>query len=186
MFLPKEICHDHGVKVFCCIWKGTLWHQNITVHLMSWIAMHCHPWHQLMVMTMKIAITLTMRLIMMIVFRVPIADWSGAMLRWCWSWWWWWSCWSWWLYLGADWLEVMLQAAPLIPSRLLSPPSRPLTHSHPPHSQVANTNTNTSTHSPPTTKLSSIKYKFKQSRKNKPEWSVDFYLVSPPTCCDKS
>ena len=50
---------------------------------------------------------------------------------------------------GADWLEVMLQAAPLIPSRLLSPPSRPLTHSHPPHSQVANTNTNTSTHSPP-------------------------------------
>ena len=127
-----------------------------------------------MAMTMKIAITLTLRLIMMIVLCVPGADWLGAMLqsapfimRWCWSWWWRCLCWSWWLYLGADWLEVMLQAAPLIPSRLLSPPSRPLTHSHPPHSQVANTNTNTSTHSPP--KHSSSKYKYKQSRKDKAE-----------------
>ena len=36
---------------------------------------------------------------------------------------------------GADWLEVMLQAAPLIRPCLLSPPTRPLTHSHPPSSQ---------------------------------------------------
>ena len=39
----------------------------------------------------------------------------------------------------------MLQAAPLIRPCLLSPPTRPLTHSHPPHSQATNTNTNTNT-----------------------------------------